>query len=178
MAPFCDDASSLVIVQSARCNVRNADPDRMLRLLAHELTHAFAAEKTGSTKRLGDGQMGMNLSSWLNEGLAEVVSLTVTGFVEQVQRAEQVFRAGLEHPPFGILSHRLDSLDDPLRGTAFETVTGAVSLLCSTLTPAGLFTRLVQVDGTCSVTTRCSADYLDGILAGIHTPQEEGEQSS
>lgn len=178
MAPFCDEVSSLIVVQSVRCNARNGDPDRMLCLLAHELTHAFAAEKTGSTKHLGDGQIGMKLSSWLNEGLAEVVSLLSTGSLERAQHAEHVFRTEHEHPSFGTLSHRLDSLDDPLRGDAFGTVTGAVSLLCSCLTPAGLFDRLEQVDASCSAGTLCTARHLDGVVAGIHSSPEGGARSS
>ena len=39
----------------------------------------FSAERTGSTKRLGDANRGMRLASWVDEGFAETVAATSAG---------------------------------------------------------------------------------------------------
>jgi hypothetical protein len=54
LAPFSGDAESVIVVQSPRSSPRNADEPRLLRLIAHEISHQLVAEVTGSRKRLGD----------------------------------------------------------------------------------------------------------------------------
>jgi len=129
--------------------------------------HVFAAESTGSIKSLGDGQRGMKVSSWLHEGLAEWIRYLVTESWDPLQQAVQMFRTESEHPSFATLSQRLDSLDDPLRSAAFLTVTGAVSLLGSALTPAGLFRRLRRIDTACPDTASCTAEHMERVVRVI-----------
>lgn len=73
LAPYAGETDCLVVVQSAEADPRNADPARMRGILVHEIAHQLVAEKTGSTKLLGDGNRFMNISTWLSEGFAELL---------------------------------------------------------------------------------------------------------
>ncbi len=155
MAPFCDEDQALIVLHSVRCNVKNADPGRMLRLLAHEITHQFIAERTGSIKRLGDGQEGMHVSSWLNEGLAETTALVISGQKDLVVSESQAFRRRSEYPLFGIVSEWLDDLEAQLRCLAFSHAVGAVGILCAEHPLSRLIERLPDIERACPPESRC-----------------------
>ncbi len=77
LAPLHAATFALVALQSAAAHARNADERRMRRHLAHELAHVFSAERTHSTKYLGDTDANMRLLPWVDEGFAEVVAALV-----------------------------------------------------------------------------------------------------
>jgi hypothetical protein len=155
MAPFCDEDQALVVLHSVRCDVKNADPQRMLRLLAHEITHQFIAERTGSIKRLGDGQAGMHVSSWLNEGLAEATALVIAEQTDRVGSECRAFRRRSEYPLYGTVSEWLDNLEAGQRRLAFSHAVGAVGVLYAEHPLSLLFERLPEIERACPPESRC-----------------------
>jgi hypothetical protein len=146
MAPFSSEAASVVIVHSEAIDPRNGDPERMMRLLAHEMTHQFVAESTGSIKVLGDENRGMRVSSWINEGLAELVGLTAISGQDRLDEALRRFAVADEYFTFNRLSDHLDSLNDAGRSVAFDHATAAVYLLAQMGGIAGIFADLERLD--------------------------------
>jgi hypothetical protein len=77
LAPYHAKGESLLAVQAPSVDDMNGDERRMRRHICHELAHTFAAERTGSLKRLGDGNCGMRIASWVDEGFAVVLASRV-----------------------------------------------------------------------------------------------------
>ena len=89
LAPYAGETACLVVVQSPTVDLQNADPIRMTGTLVHEIAHQFAAEKTASTRRLGDGNRSMHVLAWLNGGLAELLRYT---FLNDAARTDAALR--------------------------------------------------------------------------------------
>jgi len=87
LAPLHTPALALIAWQSPAADPRNGDRVRMRRHLAHELGHVFTAERTGSVKSLGDGDRGMRIAPWIDEGFADVVAATVADRPDVIERA-------------------------------------------------------------------------------------------
>jgi hypothetical protein len=90
LAPLHTPELALIAWQSPVADPRNGDPERMRRHLAHELAHVFTAERTGSVKSLGDGDRGMRIAPWIDEGFAVVVAATVTDKPDLIDAALEV----------------------------------------------------------------------------------------
>lgn len=112
---YCDNNFSLVTLFSPVTNLQNADKKRMIRHLAHEITHAFIYEKTESvfypTKRI-------NVENWVDEGFAEIVASKVCGKPEIIK--DYLFTAE-KHKTIEPkkLNEYLDDFDSPMRQIAF-----------------------------------------------------------
>jgi hypothetical protein len=77
MAPLHTETYAVLVLIGPNVDPRNGDRRRMYRHICHELAHVFSAERTASVKHLGDGDRGMRVRSWVNEGFAENVAATV-----------------------------------------------------------------------------------------------------
>ncbi len=121
MTPLQSPARSIVVVQSARADPANGDAERMRRHLTHEFAHVAAALKTGSEKRLGDGNANMRLASWVNEGFACVVSGLLNGRKDKLDQALSV-----ESQLIRNIDTALDDLNGELRSLAFSVATARV----------------------------------------------------
>ncbi len=166
MAPFASETDSVVTVHSALLDPLNGDALRMRRLIAHEVTHQAIAELTGSTKVLGDGNRGMHVSTWLNEGLAEMVGWLAVDAGGRLSGLRRRFEKAPEHFSFGTLSARLDDLDHPARASAFDHVTAAVCVLSEDIGLRSLFAQLPRIDAAFGDEDPCSPR---GIRAGLRT---------
>jgi hypothetical protein len=89
MAPLHTPTHAVIVMHSAKMDPRNGDPYRMHRHVCHEVSHVFAAERSGSVKRLGDGSTGMRIRPWVDEGFAECVASVVAARPDVVERARQ-----------------------------------------------------------------------------------------
>lgn len=89
MAPLQTEACAMLVLLGPNVDPRNGDRRRMHRHICHELAHVFAAERTGSVKHLGDGDRGMRLASWVNEGFAENVAATAAERPDIIEAAVQ-----------------------------------------------------------------------------------------
>lgn len=123
MAPLHAPTEAVIALHSPRLDGRNGDPSRMLRHLCHEVSHVFAAERTGSTKRLGDANTGMRLRPWVDEGLGVCVAAAAAGQPDAMARALQgdVANASMDD-----VDRELCSLDSALRSWAFAAATSRV----------------------------------------------------
>lgn len=139
MAPYLGDDASLIVCGSPSIAPRNGDAGRMFRHLAHEIVHAFVAEVSGSVKELGDCNVGRRVPAWLDEGLAELVSLTVSGRdpKDLLEVPEAV--AGWTESD---VNERLDALDSGERELAFAWALGRVQAMTRDVGIAGLFASL------------------------------------
>jgi hypothetical protein len=139
MAPYLGADASLIVCASPSVDDRNGDAGRMFRHLAHEVVHACVAEVSGSTKELGDGNAGRRVPPWLDEGLAELVSLTVSGRLWASASA-----AGATLPAWSEddANARLDALDAPDRAPAFAWALARVREMAARTGIAGLFASL------------------------------------
>lgn len=86
MAPLHTRETAVIVAHSPRIDPRNGDRERMLRHLCHEVSHVVAAERTGSTKRLGDGNTRMRMRPWVDEGFAVCVAAQAAGQPEALER--------------------------------------------------------------------------------------------
>jgi hypothetical protein len=87
LAPVQGPDDSVIAVQSVAADARNGDCGRMRRHLCHELAHVMVALRTGSEKRLGDGDRDMHVSPWVNEGFAVCVAAMITGRLDLIEEA-------------------------------------------------------------------------------------------
>jgi hypothetical protein len=129
LAPYAGEHASLIVLQSPAADRRNGDPERLYRLLLHEITHQCVAEISGSRKILGDDNRDMRVPTWLNEGLAEYVANTGSGRDAFNRSAVESLSAHAPASTFDALNRSLDDLDADGRRAAFVTATGAVGLL-------------------------------------------------
>lgn len=160
MAPYSDSDRGLVIIHSPSLDPMNGDETRMHRILAHEFVHLFVAERAGSTKLLGDDNRNMLVSSWLNEGLAEVVGLRSIVAVARLSAMVESFCTSEQFHAFGTLSHWLDDLDDVSRALAFKHVTAAVEMLCRRYGIRSVFDQLQRIEGFFDPHDCCSPSRL------------------
>ena len=127
LAPLHTSNEAFVVMRSPRLHALNAYPDRMLRHLCHELSHVCCAERTGSTKSLGDGNVGMRFPVWVDEGFAECVSARVANRPEIITRAlSECPEATVEPRLLRELNVNLAELDSSERERAFSVATAIV----------------------------------------------------
>ncbi|HEX6838937.1 MAG TPA: hypothetical protein VF334_20300 [Polyangia bacterium] len=124
LAPLHTSTLALVALQAPSVDPRNGDVQRMRRLLCHELAHVLVAERTGSVKRLGDGNRGMRVSSWVDEGLAVCVAAAAA-------QQPDVIDAALERSAAAALSEdalaaAFDDLTSRDRDAAFAVATARI----------------------------------------------------
>jgi hypothetical protein len=124
LAPFHASDVALLALQAPTVNPRNGDERRMRRHLCHELAHIFAAERTGSVKRLGDGNRGMRIAAWVDEGFAEVLASRVAGQPEVIDAALQ--NADTTTLGDDEIAAAFDELSSPNRRAAFALATARV----------------------------------------------------
>jgi len=164
LAPYAGDRACLIVVQSPTASPENAIPNRMRGILVHEIAHQHVAERTGSEKLLGDRNRSMNVSAWLNEGLAELLRWRFLEDAARIAAAEAAFRRANGSLTWSELSDRLEDLDDGRRGEAFTRAAGATAWLAR---PAGirrLFDRLPDVDRIVPTHEPCARETLAGAL--------------
>ena len=63
---------------SEKANAINSNMNRTKRHILHELMHLWITYETGSIRLMHDKNEGLNIPVWLDEGLSEYVSLTLT----------------------------------------------------------------------------------------------------
>lgn len=121
MAPLLGARASVIAVHSASANPINGDCVRMRRQLCHELGHVMVALRTGSEKRLGDGDRGLRVRPWVNEGFAECVAAIACNRLDLIERALQTQRSCGTPPPD--LDAAINDLNgaDRSRACAFAT---------------------------------------------------------
>lgn len=160
MAPFSSEDRGLVVFHSPALDRANGDEARMRRILAHEFTHLLIAERSASTKILGDNNANMRVSAWLNEGLAEVIGLTAIAEEPRLAALSKSFQTAETYYTFGTLSQWLDDLDHDARIQAFEHATGAVEWLCDRLGIEAVFNQIRQINAFFDARDTCSPDQL------------------
>jgi hypothetical protein len=125
LAPLHTRASALIAMQSAAADARNGDLLRMRRHICHELAHVFSSERTESEKFLGDGDRGMRMPSWVDEGFAENVSALACAMPEIVAKA--LARNVAENVSLARMAAAFSDLNSEDRPAAFATATTIVS---------------------------------------------------
>lgn len=125
LAPLHTAESAVIVVHSPRLDPSNADAARMLRHLCHEVAHVCTAERTGSVKRLGDGDVGMRVRPWVDEGFAVCVAARVADQPALLERA-----LGVTGPDasasMDLVDAELRALDSVRRSLAFGVATARV----------------------------------------------------
>jgi hypothetical protein len=164
LAPFAGEADCLVVVQSAEADPQNADPERMRGILVHEIAHQFVAERTGSRKVLGDGNRLVNVSTWLNEGLAELLRLQFLRDAARIEGALGEFATAKDAVTWREVDRFLDDLGAGRRAEAFVWATGAVAWLARRAGVAALFSQLTAVQREVTSDSRCAPSALRAAL--------------
>ena len=127
LAPLHTSTEAFVVMHSPRLHALNGNSDRMLRHLCHEISHMCCAERTGSKKRLRDGDVGMRFPAWVDEGFAECVSAQVANRPEIITRAlSECPEPAVEPQLLRELNVNLADLDSPERERAFSVATAIV----------------------------------------------------
>jgi len=121
LAPLHTPELALVALQAPSVDSRNGDARRMRRHLAHELAHVFVAERTASVKRLGDGNRGMRVQSWVDEGFAENVAAALDDERQVVDAA--LARSARTTMTDDTLAAAFDDLASTTRDDAFAVAT-------------------------------------------------------
>jgi len=160
MAPYASETCGLVVIHSPSLHPTNQDTRRLRRILAHELCHLLVAERSASTKILGDDNGNMHVSAWLNEGLAEVIGFKAIADEHRLTVLSEAFQASQAYHTFGTLSQWLDDLDHDARSQAFEHGTGAVEQLCEHLGIEAVFNQICQIDTLFDASNTCSPAQL------------------
>lgn len=145
LAPFHSRDAALVAIQSPAADPSNGDEHRMRRHLCHELAHVFAAERTGSTKELGDAGIHMRLLPWVDEGFAEVLAARATGRLEIIAAAAQ--RCSNANLADAALNAAFMDLASPDRANAFACATTRVARMVERRGLRFVFERLHDPDG-------------------------------
>ena len=127
LAPYADDRLGIILFLSPTVSLSNGDRLRMLRHLIHEICHLFIWEITGSKKVLGDGNCDMKIATWLDEGLAEYVSLTATGRQKDILKAKAFAEEVKQKPENWQLSDKLMNLNSETRQEAFKIAIARVA---------------------------------------------------
>jgi hypothetical protein len=121
LAPYHANDESLLALQAPSVDERNGDERRMRRHICHELAHTFAAERTGSLKRLGDGNRDMRIESWVDEGFAVVLASRVADQPDVIEAALR--NAAIANLSSDEITAALDDLSSPNRRAAFALAT-------------------------------------------------------
>ena len=124
LAPLHEPDRALVALHAPHAHPRNRDPARIDRHLCHEIAHVLVAEVTGSVKRLGDGNRGMKVAPWVDEGLAECTAALASGQHGLLERAAA--RSAAVAMSIDEVNAALCDLDHPDRSAAFAHATAAV----------------------------------------------------
>lgn len=156
MAPYSDEAKGLIIVQSGEASPLNLSPERMRRVLAHEVCHLFVSEMSGGKKILGDGNMHIKIPSWLDEGFAEVVSNLFSGRHSKCEAWLDELEASSDSLTFKELSQHLDDLWSDLREAAFRYSGALVYGLVRELSADFVFRHLPKIAESCREDHVCS----------------------
>lgn len=121
LAPLHTPQHALIALHAPHLDPGNRDRARMMRHLCHEASHVYLSAHSGSTKRLGDGGVGMRVRPWLDEGLAECVSAVASDQPGVIERAQA--RACGPWPGAEWLDATLSELSSPDRPLAFAHAT-------------------------------------------------------
>ena len=92
MLPFCSKKSAVIIGHSPKLDKRNAILNRIDRHILHEFVHLMNWKLTGSRKTLGDDNKYVKLTSWLDEGIAEVISFKLLDRNNEIDKAVNVIK--------------------------------------------------------------------------------------
>jgi len=163
MVPFSGREAGLIVLQSPDAHPLNGERERMLRLLAHECTHLVIAETTGSLKVLGDGNRSMRISTWINEGFAELLGHRAIGAIDRLEAAQKRFRNAKCYHSFKALSDLLDGLDHPARSDAFDHATAAVNLLVNRFNLEYAFPGILSIDRACRSSALCTPQFIQSL---------------
>jgi hypothetical protein len=120
LSPLHTATAALIALHAE--SIEANDEVRVRRHLCHELAHVFAAERTGSLKRLGDGNQDMRICTWVNEGFAECVASMAGDRPDVVERAAAL-AASSTAPSSRELDEKLDNLLAPDRSRMFAHAT-------------------------------------------------------
>jgi len=125
MVPYASNTDSLIVWHSGEGAPESSDAGRMLRHLAHEISHGFVAEITDSLKTLGDSNREVHVEPWIDEGFAECVAARVSGRDDIVITAQKALAT---NPGVSTndLNKDLCDLNSPGRGEAFKYATALV----------------------------------------------------
>ncbi len=165
LAPYAGEADCLVVVQSAEADPRNAAPARMRGILVHEIAHQLVAERAGSRKRLGDGNRFMNVSTWLDEGLAELLRFQFLHDAARIEGARGEFERVRDALTWRDVDRLLDDLDADRRAEAFRRATGAVAWLAREAGVAAFFNQLTVLDRAVAPASDCAVSALRPALS-------------
>lgn len=124
MAPLHTSETAVIVLHSAHLDPRNGDEPRMFRHLCHEVTHVCNAERTASTKRLGDGDVGMGIRPWVDEGFAVCVANEVANRSDVFERALAV--QDVDVGSMDMIDNELRALNSSKRAWAFQVATSQV----------------------------------------------------
>jgi hypothetical protein len=161
LAPYAGETVCLVVVQSPAADPQNADTIHMMGTLVHEIAHQFVAEKTGSTKRLGDGDRSMHVLAWLNGGLAELLRCTFLKDAARMDAALRESRNASDRLTWREIGRLLDDLADQRRADAFVRATEAVAELARKVEIPQLFDRLLDIDRSVPSDAVCAVPSLE-----------------
>jgi len=178
LAPFSDHRAALIVIQSPAADRRNGDPDRMLRILAHEICHQYAAEVSGSQKILGDGNREMRIRAWLNEGLAEVVGNLAGERGTTLAEVSTRWRRDELPMTFAGLDRHLDDFQSPQRARAFDHATAAVHALAGQRPLRELFAELRQLDASFSGDQLCTPEMIERFCSQAASVRQSGAISA
>jgi hypothetical protein len=121
LAPVLGAEDSVVAVQSAEADAANGDCERMRRHLCHEIAHVVVILRTGSEKRLGDGDCGLKVAAWVNEGFAVCAAAIATQQFGPIERARA--RAEQYGATVSNLDHAVNDLTGERRPAAMAVAT-------------------------------------------------------
>jgi hypothetical protein len=120
-------------------------------VLVHEMAHQLIAEKTGSAKRLCDGNRFVNVSTWLYEGLAELLRFQSLHDAARIEGALGEFERARDALTWRDVDRLLADLDGDRRAAAWLAREAGVAALCE---------RLLTVDSAVAPDSRCAMSTL------------------
>jgi len=116
----------------------------MLRHLSHEFVHLANWEVSGSVKKMGDKSIGMKIPPWLDEGLAEFISLRITGRLANFLESRMVTAIAKSCTPRQI-DQFLNNFDSDGRTEAFAIVTSVVQVILAKTSWSELFKDAAKI---------------------------------
>ena len=123
MIPFASEYESLIICHSPDVHPLNASKSRMFRHLTHEIVHAINYEKTNSKGIFGDEMRNINIPSWVDEGVAEVVVARVLNDNQILEKYEKEVNSSVVSFTNKELEYHIDNLNSDKRELAFAFAT-------------------------------------------------------
>jgi hypothetical protein len=143
LSPLHTRELSLVALQAPAVDPRNGDLARMRRHLCHELAHVFAAERTGSVKRLGDDNRHMRIPEWVDEGFAENVAAEVAARPDIIDEALK--RSSVVTMSDDELTRAFRDLNAKYREVAYATATARIWRAVQTRSLRFVFENLAAI---------------------------------